>query len=335
LGHRFAEQFFQHHGRAARGEVAIELTVPRAMGLGSAPMLGLSLARALAWANDLPHDDTAALARAVGLGPEQALALWSYARGGVLLVEGEAGPYPSGQFPLTSGPSPAGRGETGPLAERTRSGALGPTRFARDASLGARQSVTGEGGDVLSLPALLRQAELAQDDREAWVFVFYLPDTPEGTPPGLGAARRSALLRAAPHLSVESGTIVEERLWPALERDDIATFGQALMALQDLNRQALAAAGLAEPQSEETRGLLGLLRDNGALAWGQAAAGLAVYGLIRGAGASRALRKTLTERVGIFDGTVMAAITDNQGARHTLKDASLAEGRLPPIRINR
>jgi predicted sugar kinase len=259
-------------------------------------MLGLGLARALAWTNDLPHDNPAALARAMGLGPEQALALWSYARGGVLLVE--AGPHPPEPLP----PSNASR-------------------------------TTGEGGKGADTPALLRRAELAHDERQSWVFVFYLPDTPEGTPPALGAARRAALFAAAPHLSAESGTVVDERLWPALERDDIAGFGQALMALQDLNQQALAAAGLAEPPSDETRGLFELLRANGALAWGQAPAGLAVYGLVRGASASRDLRKALTSRVGIFAGTIMAGITDNQGARHTLKDAGLAEGRLPPLRM--
>jgi predicted sugar kinase len=178
----------------------------------------------------------------------------------------------------------------------------------------------------------LRRAELAHDDRESWVFVFYLPDTPEGTPPALGTARRAALLRAAPHLSAESGRVLDERLWPALERDDMAEFGQALLALQGLNQQALAAAGLGEPLDENTRGLPDLLRDNGALAWGQTAAGLAMYGLVRGAKASIALRKALTDRVGIFAGTVMAGITNNQGARHTLKDAGLAEGRLPPLR---
>lgn len=44
------------------------------------------------------------------------------------------------------------------------------------------------------------------------------------------------------------------------------------------------------------------------------------YALIRGASASVALRHHLSQHVGIYGGVVMAAITENEGARHTLRE---------------
>src|SRR5207247_920189 len=54
----------------------------------------LTVARALAWAHHLPFDDTPALADAIGLGPTDALPIWSFDQGGWLLVETTA---PAGQ----------------------------------------------------------------------------------------------------------------------------------------------------------------------------------------------------------------------------------------------
>jgi len=53
-GYARAWRFFAHHRREPRANVEIELAIPDMMGLGAEPMLGLSLARALAWACGLP-----------------------------------------------------------------------------------------------------------------------------------------------------------------------------------------------------------------------------------------------------------------------------------------
>jgi len=60
------------------------------MGLGSAAMLGLSVAWALSTLRTLPIDDVAGLARAVGLADDEALEAYAFAQGGLLLA-GEQG----------------------------------------------------------------------------------------------------------------------------------------------------------------------------------------------------------------------------------------------------
>ena len=168
-------------------------------------------------------------------------------------------------------------------------------------------------------PARLRRHELAHPDDRSWAWVLHLPHVPDGTAPGLEAEQTAALLRAAPRLSVETGRLVDEALWPAVERDDMPAFGRALNELQALNRAALEQAGTPPLTPPDTQSVLDVLRDNGALAWGQSATGLARFGLIRGASPSIELRRALARHVGHEGGTVMAAICDNSGARHTLK----------------
>lgn len=86
LAYQQAERFLTAHGLPHQGEIEIELAVPSYMGLGSAGMLGMSVACALAKLNELPSDSPAALAEAVGLRAEQALERQAFAQGGLLLV---------------------------------------------------------------------------------------------------------------------------------------------------------------------------------------------------------------------------------------------------------
>lgn len=173
-------------------------------------------------------------------------------------------------------------------------------------------------------PTVLRRQAVAHKAEAAWAFVLYLPRVPAGTPESLEADRRAALLSAIPHLSPETGRLLETALWPALAQDDLDGFGRALREIQQLNAEALAAAGAAAPLSETEQELLALAEAHGAEAWGRSPGGLALFALIRGKTPSINLRKELVERVGYHGGTVMAAITDNDGARNVVHDA-------PPI----
>jgi len=264
-GYVQAQRFLAHHRLEPLVDVEIELTIPDMIGLGAETMLGLSIARALAWVHNLPFADTLALARAMGLGPEHALEVWGFDRGGLLLVDAE------------------------------------------------RHTASAE------IPPPVRRP-ITHSDQDAWAFVFRLPKIPAGTPETLEADRRAALLNAAPHLSAETGRLLEEELWPALEQDDLAAFARALMAIQQLNRQALADADAPLSFTQDEQAVLDLLRDRGAVAWGRSPTGLALYGLIKGASASVALRHHLSQHVGIYGGVVMATITDNDGARHTIRE---------------
>jgi predicted sugar kinase len=90
LAWRQAEHCFGYHHLAPQAEIEIELAIPQFMGLGSAAMLGLSVARALSTLHALPPADLAGLARSVGLAADEALESHAFAQGGLLLV-GEQG----------------------------------------------------------------------------------------------------------------------------------------------------------------------------------------------------------------------------------------------------
>lgn len=272
-----AERFLKYHRLEGRAEIEIELAIPSLVGLGSEAVLGLSTAQALAWLNDLPPDDIPALAQAISLTSGEALPVWSYARGGLLLVDVSAGT------------------------------------------------------DFTTPP--LRRCEIAHLEKEAWVFVLVFPRFAPNTPETLEADWLSALLQAGPAVSAETGRLVTAELWPALAANDLAAFGQSLMALQQLNEAALAATGSAQPYTSEEQAILGLMRDHGAAAWGRSPTGLALYGLVKGARSSVDLRNKLRQHLGFFGGRAMAAITDNRGATYVVKDYSLNDGKFNPIRM--
>jgi predicted sugar kinase len=88
LARQQAEQLLAYHRLPPAGEVEIELAVPSFMGLGSAPLLGLSMAAVFAALNNMPTAGTAGLARAAGLlTDDDALEEQAFAQGGLLLVD--------------------------------------------------------------------------------------------------------------------------------------------------------------------------------------------------------------------------------------------------------
>ena len=262
LGRLAAERFLAHHHLPPLANVEIELATPTLVGLSSETMLGLSIARALAWVHGLPTDNALALARALGLGPEHALEVWGFQHGGFLLAN-------------------------------------------------AHQ---------LEAHALPRRHVLAHDDKQAWGFVMLLPPMPPDTPETLEATHLRMMLEASAHISPQTEQVVNEALWPALEQNDLPAFGSALMMIQSLNQAGLAAAGVPLRFTPEEQAVLDLFHDQGAFAWGRSLTGSALFGLVRGASHSVEVRRHLSKLVGIYGGRVMATITDNVGARHTLRD---------------
>ena len=280
-GYEQAVRFLQHHQLKHKAEIEIESTIPNLVGLGSEALMGLSIAKALAWIHNLPSEaqETMAFAEALGLGPQHALETWGFKQGGLLLVDTE------------------------PDTENT-------------------------------IPPLLRRHEIEHAEKEAWAFVFYFPDVPEGTSETLEMDRWSGLLQAVPHLSGETGRLVDEELWPAVENDDIETFGKSLLTLHQMNEEALAKAGSSLSITDENQAILDVMRDNGAVAWGQNLTGLSFYGLIKGGQASRILRKKLRDHVGFFGGLILATIADNRGMAEAVKDENLAHNKMTPLRLN-
>lgn len=87
LAYRYGESFMSSLATPTAASLEIELAIPAHMGLGSAPMLGLSVARALATLHDMPADDAAALATAAGVEAGEGLAVQAFGGGGLLLVD--------------------------------------------------------------------------------------------------------------------------------------------------------------------------------------------------------------------------------------------------------
>ncbi|MBI3241115.1 MAG: hypothetical protein HYZ49_02335 [Chloroflexi bacterium] len=175
--------------------------------------------------------------------------------------------------------------------------------------------LVAENGDVI------RRGVIQHSNEQAWAFVFVFPKTPPGTQPALEAERLQALWEVGQHLNANA--TLNASLWSAVERDDIAAFASALMTIQELNRAALAGAGKTVTASPEDQALLNIMRQHGALAYGNNPAGTGLFGLIQGDTASIKLRKHLQDHIGFFGGTVMASIADNGGARHVVKDDTL------------
>jgi predicted sugar kinase len=86
LAYQHGQQFMSSHNLAKAAHFEIELAIAANMGLGSGPMLGLSVARSLAILNDLPADNATALAIAAGINANDGLEVQAFGGGGLLLV---------------------------------------------------------------------------------------------------------------------------------------------------------------------------------------------------------------------------------------------------------
>ncbi len=174
-----------------------------------------------------------------------------------------------------------------------------------------------------SLPPVLSRQEVAHPNKQAWAFVLVLPRVPANTPATWEQDRLAALYRTEAYLDQATWPVVRDLLWPALQHCDLAKFGTALMQIQQFNQIALERSGIAQPFTSQEQAILAMLRDNGAVAWGRSATGLALYGLVEGAEASRIARTAIRQMLGPCGGRVMATIIDNKGARHTVRDTHL------------
>lgn len=174
-------------------------------------------------------------------------------------------------------------------------------------------------GEKGMLP-FIQRLEIAHDEREAWAFVFFFPKLPDNTPDSLEVDRLQMSQNAARYLGDETGELVFEELFPAVENDDIVGFGNSLQTLNQKNQKALLETAESLEIDPENQAVLDLMRDSGALAWGRSLTGDCFYCLVRGGDASRVMRKKIVDHVGYYGGRVMATITDNTGARYVIKD---------------
>ena len=273
ISRQYAQRYLSFHQLTTGIEVDIELAIPAFVGLGSEPMLGLTTARVLAWINNHPLEDTARLAQAIGLRPQDSLAIGGFDQGGFLLVDSQSEPKEQ---------------------------------------------------DIASM--ILRREAISHPDQEAWAFVMVFPPLNDNVPETIESDRLTTLLQAAPYMELAQGKLAIDKIWAAIESDDIAAFGRGLQDLQQMNETTLAKAGTPRHLGEDEQAIFEVMRTNGALAWGQSPTGFGLYGLVKGAKASAGLQKKLSDHLGFFGGTVMASITDNRGAHHIImEDVSLSQ----------
>ena len=185
-----------------------------------------------------------------------------------------------------------------------------------------------QGGIVLvelddEQPKLLARKSLKHRDNDAWAFVMHFPNLPDGTPESLERDRLGLIKEAAATLGPESEALMLGQLWPALENEDIGRFGEALMALRDLNRQALMRAGDYPAISEGQQAVFDLFKEEKAVAYGESYTGIAQFALVHGATPTQSVRKRLLREIGYQAGSYIASITDNEGVRHKIIEEDL------------
>ncbi|MEM7031489.1 MAG: hypothetical protein AAF629_18145 [Chloroflexota bacterium] len=87
IAHHYAQRFIDYHHLDGGVEVDLELAIPAQVGLASDTMLGLSVAKAMAWCYDLPTDDSLQLAKAIGLPAHEIAAIHGFQQGGLIYAE--------------------------------------------------------------------------------------------------------------------------------------------------------------------------------------------------------------------------------------------------------
>jgi predicted sugar kinase len=163
--------------------------------------------------------------------------------------------------------------------------------------------VVGRESDVI------HRHELKHHDNESWVVIIHMPQAAQGTSSTFETDLREALFTAQPTTDIEP-------FWNAVITNDLEAAGKALMQIQAETRTALEAADKPQAISTEANEVLELIRTSRNIhAWGQSFGGLAMWGLIQGAGASTEARTRLRRAMSYEGGTTMASITSNTGVQ--------------------
>ena len=188
--------------------------------------------------------------------------------------------------------------------------------------------MTSADGDM---PKLLRHFSLEHRSHLAWAISFHFPPHPNDAPDSFEQDRYAIVKAAAENMPSESGKIIHDILWPALEGNDIDTFGAALATLREMNLKVLAEADGWQMPNAHAEKVMRVMRENGALAVGENYTGITVFGLVHGSLLSQQIRTEVMKQIGYFKGQFEHTINDVDGSKLTVKDESMHEGdyRLP------
>ena len=191
-----------------------------------------------------------------------------------------------------------------------------------------------ESGSNDEIPALIRHQTIEHRSHLAWAFVFHFPKVPENTSESIEQDRMAELRTAVSHMPLETGRIIIEQLWPALEQDDFESFAKALHSVRRINEEVMKSLNLWHEPAESSQKVFEVFEKEGVAAWGSSYTGIAAFGLLYGSLASQEVRTRLLKDVGYFSGQFEATISDIEGAKHTEKeeDLHLHDYALPNLR---
>ena len=184
------------------------------------------------------------------------------------------------------------------------------------------------------LPEMLRRHEIKHKENRAWAFVYHYPRVPEGLSESYEADRYAMVKQAAALISAESGALITDKIWPAIENDDINAFAEGLKELKAMNESALALVdGWSAISAEAITKAIRVMDENDSLFTSEALTGLSVFSLVHGSGPSQRMRKDLLKQLGYFAGQYAATITDNRGAviKEFAEDLHLHDYPLPNL----
>ena len=181
--------------------------------------------------------------------------------------------------------------------------------------------------------AILQRETVAHADRDSWAFVMHFPNIPFDTPDTYEVDLMDKVLASAPDLDAGRSATASEQLFNAIRKDDIHAFAAAIQAVQAVNGEAQAAAGMDTDIDPELQNIHELFIQSGCLATGTSLNGDMIFGLVRSGNASRDVRIAVNKALGIFAGTTMATIVDNRGTAYNERPGGLALKELDPYRF--
>jgi beta-RFAP synthase len=180
---------------------------------------------------------------------------------------------------------------------------------------GGKSTTTPEGKDSVDVPPLLFRQPVPED----WNFIIAIPDVPMG----LSGIREKHAFQELPKGKTsharETSRLVLMQLLPALIRDDINRFGEALTRIQILVGDAFSKAQGGRFASPEVAKCVDTMIKAGAVGAGQSSWGPTCYGLVRGLKAASKVKTAVSNIMGNSGGTIFITTANNQGAQITTR----------------
>ena len=180
---------------------------------------------------------------------------------------------------------------------------------------GGKPTTTPEGKGSEDVPPLLIRHSVPED----WNFIIAIPNVSKG----LSGVREEHAFQELPKGKAshakETSRLILMQLLPALIRDDIDRFGEALTRIQILVGDAFSKAQGGRFASPEVAKCIDTMLKAGSVGAGQSSWGPTCYGLVRGLKVASKVKNAVSKVMGGSGGTTFIATANNQGAQITTR----------------